>query len=93
MAAVEFKARIRHWRNDPPGGLAVIDVPADLVAQLGGRRQYRTAGTVSGAAFTGSTMLVTGGGFCVGISQASLRSAGLRVGDEVDVVLERAPAG
>jgi hypothetical protein len=35
-------------------------------------------------------MLVAGGGFCIGISQAAMKSAGVRVGDEVDVSLERA---
>jgi hypothetical protein len=87
---IAFRGRIRHWRQDPPGGLAVVDVPADLVAPLGGRRQYRARGTLNGSAFDGSTMLVAGGGFAVGVSQASLRAAGARVGDEVDVSLERA---
>ena len=33
-----FHGRIRRWREDKPGGLAVIDIPLDLVADLGGRR-------------------------------------------------------
>ena len=91
--AIEFRGRIRHWRDDPPGGLAVIDVPADLVPRLGGRRQFRASGTVNGEPFSGSTMLVAGGGFCVGISKAAMTSTGVEVGDEVDVVLERADQG
>jgi hypothetical protein len=87
---ISFRGRIRHWREDPPGGLAVIDIPADLVGPLGGRRQHRVRGTLAGEAFTGSTMLVAGGGFCVGVSKASLRSAGVAVGQGVDVTLQQA---
>jgi hypothetical protein len=86
---VSFRARIRHWRDDPPGGLAVIDIPSEQVMALGGRRQYRVEGSVNDAPFGGSTMLVGGGGFAVGISKASMKAAGVAVGDEVDVRLGR----
>ena len=86
---IAFRGRVRHWREDPPGGLAVIDIPADLVGPLGGRRQMRVRGTLAGKAFTGSTMLVAGGGFCVGASKAALRAAGVTVGEDVDVTLQR----
>jgi hypothetical protein len=86
---VAFRARIRRWREDAPGGLAVIDVPADAVAALGGRRQYRVSGTLNGGEFNGSTMLVAGGGFAVGVSQAALKAAAATVGQEVDVSLAR----
>ena len=85
-----FRGRIRRWREDKPGGLAVIDIPADLVAELGGRRQMRMAGKLNGVPFTGSTMLVAGGGLCVGVSRAALQLSGVSVGDEVNVQLERA---
>ena len=68
---VAFSARVRQWRDDRPGGLAVVDVPAALVADLGGRRQMRVTGNLNGAPFTGSTMLVAGGGLCVGVSKAA----------------------
>ena len=84
-----FHGRIRRWREDQVGGLAVIDIPLDLVTELGGRRQMRMAGSLNGTPFTGSTMLVAGGGFCVGVSKAALKASGLSVGDEADVVLER----
>jgi hypothetical protein len=92
---IEFSGRIRRWRADKPGGLAVVDVPAELVAPLGGRRQMRVIGTMSGAPFTGSTMLVAGGGLCVGVSKAALRAAGAAVGDEVSLSIARdaGPAG
>jgi hypothetical protein len=87
---VRFRGRIRRWREDAPGGLAVVDIPDELVAQLGGRRQMRVSGTLEGRPFSGSTMLVAGGGFCVGVSKAAMGAAGVAVGDEVDVELERA---
>ncbi len=88
---VTFRGRIRPWSEDKPGGLAVVDVPAELVADLGGRRQMRVMGTLAGVPFTGSTMLVAGGGFCVGVSRAVLRAADIAVGDHVDLEIE--PAG
>ena len=87
---VEFRGRIRRWRADKPGGLAVIDIPGDLVPQLGGRRQMRVGGTLDQSPFTGSTMLVAGGGLCVGVSKAALKAAGLEVGDDVTVQIEPA---
>lgn len=83
--AVMFKGRVRRWREDKPGGLAVVDMPAELVDMLGGRRQMRVTGTLDGAPYTGSTMLVAGGGFCVGVSQAALKAAGAALGDEVEL--------
>jgi hypothetical protein len=80
---VAFHGRVRRWREDKPGGLAVVDVPVDLVADLGGRRQTRVIGTLNTAPFTGSTMLVAGGGLCVGVSKAALEAASAAVGDEV----------
>jgi len=91
--AIRFRGRIRQWRDDKPGGLAVVDIPAELVAELGGRRQMRVVGTLQGAQFTGSTMLVAGGGFCVGVSRAALKAAGAAVGDEVELSLAPSSAG
>jgi hypothetical protein len=86
---VEFSGTVRRWDPGKPGGLAVVDVPADCVQQLGGRKQRRVSGTLNGAEFAGSTMLVAGGGFCVGVSKAALKAAQAAVGDEVRVVLRR----
>jgi hypothetical protein len=87
---VEFRGRVRLWNEAAGGGLAVVDVPAELVATLGGRRQYRVAGTLSGVPFTGSAMLVAGGGFCIGVSRAALKAGGAQVGDAVDLAVHRA---
>ena len=86
---VTFRERVRRWDETKPGGLAVVDIPAEHVPALGGRRQYRVEGTMNGAPFVGSTMLVAGGGFAVGASKASLKAAGADVGDEVELVLGR----
>jgi predicted RNA polymerase sigma factor len=83
--AVTFDGTVRRWREDREGGLAVVDVPDDLIAELGGRRQARVTGTLNDAGFTGSTMLVAGGGLCVGVSKAALKAAGAAVGDAVRV--------
>ena len=88
-ASARFEGRIRHWREEPPGGLAVIDIPPDHVAALGGRRQWRVGGTINGVPFSGSTMLVAGGGFCVGVSKAAMGAAGVGVGDDVTVEITR----
>lgn len=86
---IAFTGRVRHWREEPPGGLAVIDIPTDLVARLGGRRQFKVTGTLNGKPFSGSTMLVGGGGYCVGVSKAALKAAATDVGQQVEVRLSR----
>jgi hypothetical protein len=87
--SVTFRGKVRRWDESKPGGLAVVDIPADLVETLGGRRQYRVEGTLNGAPFGGSTMLVAGGGFAVGAGKASLSAAKAEVGDEVGLVIGR----
>jgi uncharacterized protein DUF1905 len=87
---IHFRSRIRFWDPAKGGGLAVVDVPAELVEPLGGRKQYRVTGTLGGAPFSGSGMLVAGGGYCVGVSQATLKAAGASIGDDVEVSIERA---
>jgi len=87
---VTFRGRVRRWDESKPGGLAVVDIPAELVAALGGRRQYRVEGSLNGAPFGGSTMLVAGGGFAVGVTKAALAAAKASVGDDVELAI--APA-
>ena len=87
---VTFRGRVRRWREDKPGGLSVVDIPADLVAELGGRRQMRVTGDLNGTPFTGSTMLVAGGGLCVGVSKAALKVAGAALGEEVHLSIAAA---
>jgi uncharacterized protein DUF1905 len=84
------KSPLRYWDSAKGGGLAVVDVPEDLVEPLGGRRQYRVTGTLAGEPFGGSGMLVAGGGYCVGVSKAALAAAKASIGDEVEVTIARA---
>jgi Domain of unknown function (DUF1905) len=80
---VGFSGRARQWRDDKPGGLAVVDIPTDLVGRSRRPPADAVTGNLNGAPFTGSTMLVTGGGLCVGVSKAALTAANAAVGDEV----------
>jgi hypothetical protein len=86
---ISFRGRVRRWRDDLRGGLAVVDIPPELVEPFGGRRQFQVMGTLNGADFTGSTMLVAAGGFCVGVSRAALKAAAAAVNQDVDVSLAR----
>jgi hypothetical protein len=52
-------------------------------------RENGASGLLNGVPFTGSTMLVAGGGFCVAVSSAALKASGVATGDEADVQLER----
>lgn len=88
--SITFSARIRYWDPSKKAGLAVADVPAAVVSELGGRRQMRVSGSLNGKPFAGSTMLVAGGGFCVGVSQAAMRDAGVSVGDRATFRIEPA---
>jgi uncharacterized protein DUF1905 len=87
---IRFRGRVRYWDEAASRVLAVVDVPGELVEKLGGRKQYRVTGTLNGAPYLGSGMLVAGGGYCVGVSQGVLKAAGAAIGDEVDVTIVRA---
>jgi hypothetical protein len=51
MDPVRFRGEIRYWRPEQAAGLAVADIPADLVATLGGLKQQRIHGQINAAAF------------------------------------------
>jgi hypothetical protein len=86
---VAFRGGVRLWDEASGRGLAVIDVPSELGGALGGRRHYRVTGTIAGAPFTGSGMLVAEGGYCIGVSKGALKAAGADVGDEIEVRIAR----
>ena len=89
--SVQVSSRIRFWDEEKQAGLAVADIPSKSVDALGGRRQMRVKGTLNGKPFTGATMLVQGGGFCVGVTKDAMRAAAVAVGDKVTLVLEPVP--
>ena len=87
-----FRGTIRYWRPERAGGLAVVDIPADIATALGGLKQMRVRGALGGAAYTSSTMPAGVGRLALGVSRKMLDAAGLSVGDECDFELERIEA-
>lgn len=86
--SIRFTSKIRYWNEDKQSGLAVADIPARFVEALGGRRQMRVSGTLNNAPFTGATMLVAGGGFCVGVTKEAMRAADVTVSGKVTLDLQ-----
>jgi uncharacterized protein DUF1905 len=89
---VRFRGRIRFFRPERAGGLAVVDIPADLTAVLGGLKQMRVSGALNGTEFTSNTMPAGGGVLARSVSRKMLHAGGLNVGDEADVEIERTDA-
>ncbi len=89
MDTIRFRTPIRYWNPEKQGGLAVIDVPAEHVATLGGLKQQRVHGTIGGAEFTSNVMPAGGGRLALSISKAMMKSAGAAVGDEIEVEISR----
>ena len=85
MEPIRFHARIRHWKPDQPGGLAVADIPTEHVPAIGGLRQQRVRGTLGGAAFASNVMPAGGGRLALSVSRAMLAAAGIGVADEAEI--------
>src|SRR5205809_1117911 len=58
---IRFSARVERPWAAPTGGGALVDVPPDAIAALGGLKQMRVIGTLNGLAFKSSTMPAGGG--------------------------------
>jgi hypothetical protein len=84
-----FVGRVRYFRPEKASGLAVIDIPADVAAGLGGLKQMRVEGSLNGTGFTSNTMPAGGGVLALSVSKALLGEAGLAVGDEATVEIAR----
>jgi hypothetical protein len=89
MDTVSFSGRVRYWDPDKGAGLAVVDIPEDGIAALGGLKQQKVHGTVNGAEFSSNVMPAGGGRLAMGCSKALLKSAHAEVGDEIDVSISR----
>ena len=87
MEPQRFSGTVRYWNPDTAGGLAVVDVPADVAQALGGLKQQRVRGRIGDAAFTSNVMPAGGGRLALSCSKAMLASAGRGVGDEVAIEL------
>ena len=87
-----FRGTIRYWRPEKAAGLAVVDIPPDVATALGGLKQMRVRGVLGNSEYTSSTMPAGGGRLALSVSRKMLEAAGLAVGDEGDVEIERIEA-
>ena len=84
MESVRFAGRIRHWDPETASGLAVVDVPAEHVAALGGLKQQRVRGRLGTTEFASNAMPAGGGRLALSVSKAMMKSAGVAVGDTAE---------
>ena len=89
MAASRFRGKVRYFRPALKSGLAVIDIPQTVAAGLGGLKQMKVRGKLNNVEFNSNTMPAGGGVLALSVSQKLLGAAGAKVGDEVDVELQR----
>lgn len=84
MQPIRFSARIRYWNPEKASGLAVADIPPELVPEFGGLRQQRVRGTIAEAEFASSIMPAGGGRLALSVSKTMMKAAGRRVGDDAE---------
>jgi hypothetical protein len=85
MEPIRFRSRIRHWNPEKASGLAVVDIPAQHIAAIGGLKQQRVGGSLASTAFTSNVMPAGGGRLALSVSKAMMKAAGAGIGDEVEV--------
>jgi Domain of unknown function (DUF1905) len=85
MDPVRFRARIRHWNPEKASGLAVVDIPDEHVAAIGGLKQQKARGSIGGAEFASNVMPAGGGRLALSVSKAMMTAAGIGIGDEAEV--------
>lgn len=81
MDAIRFSAVIRYWNPEKASGLAVADVPPELVAAFGGLKQRHVEGTIEGHAFGSNVMPAGGGRLAISVSRAMQTAAGKSIGE------------
>jgi hypothetical protein len=89
MAASRFRGSIRYFRPELQAGLAVVDIPKTVATGLGGLKQMRVRGKLNGLDFNSNTMPAGGGVLALSLSRKILIEAGVKVGDKVDVELQK----
>ena len=87
MGPIRFTGQIRHWNPEKQSGLAVMDVPRDDIATLGGLKQQRVRGTIGGADFVSNVMPAGGGRLALSVSKAMMGAAGVGIGASADVAI------
>jgi hypothetical protein len=70
------------------GGGCSIEVPAEVIAALGGARVW-VKGTLNGVVFSSNTMPLGAGRAALGVHKATRQAAGAAIGDRVTIELER----
>jgi len=84
---IRFSSTIRSWNEEQHRGLAVVDIPSELIAALGGLKQQRVHGRIGSADFISNVMPAGGGRLALSVSKAMQGAAGVGMGDAVDVEL------
>ncbi len=87
---LRFKGKVRYFRPEQRGGLAVVDIPRTVADSLGGLKQMRVAGKLNGVEFRSNTMPAGGGVLTLRVNRKLLADAGLEVGDSAEVELGKA---
>jgi hypothetical protein len=86
---MRFTGVIAHADADRQGGGALVELPSDVIAKLGGVKQMRVTGTINGIAYRSSTMPMGRGRLCLGVHKATRQAAGVDFGDEIAVEIVR----
>jgi hypothetical protein len=71
----------------------VVDLPKTVANELGGLKQMKVRGKLNGVDFSSNTMPAGGGVLALSVSRKLLGEAGLKVGDEARVELQRIDPG
>jgi hypothetical protein len=87
MEPIGFAGTIRYWDPAKGSGLAVVDIPPEHVQALGGLKQQRARGSLSGAEFTSNVMPAGNGRLALSVSKAMMAASHLTVGEDADVVI------
>lgn len=87
MEPIRFAGRIRYWDPAKGSGLAVIDIPAEHVPALGGLKQQRARGSLSGVGFTSNVMPAGSGRLALSVSKAMMAASHRTVGEDAEVVI------
>ena len=82
---IRFKVKLVGQEGSSAAGFYA---PFDVPATFGTRARVAVRGTINGYAFR-SSLMPMGGGYCVGVNKTMREGAKVKVGDVVDVVLER----
>jgi hypothetical protein len=91
-ASQRFRGTVRYFRPELKAGLAVVDIPKNIATGLGGLKQMKVRGKLNGVDFSSNTMPAGGGVLALSLSRKLLGAAGLKVGDETEIQLQRIDA-